>query len=76
MSEITDTDGIHLFFCFNSSHSLLPSSGMIRVGLEEAEEEVTAAGWRRPEMTETGPNQLHETNDLNSESGLIWFILI
>lgn len=34
------------------------------------EEEETAAGWRSPEMTETGPNQHHVTNALNSESVL------
>lgn len=32
---------------------------------EEGEE--TAAGWRRPEMMETGPNQHFVTSALNSE---------
>lgn len=35
---------------------------------EEEEEEETAAGWRSPEKKETGPNQRHVTNALNSES--------
>lgn len=39
------------------------------VVVEEVEE--TAAGWRSPEMRETGPNQHHVTNDLNSESVLL-----
>lgn len=37
----------------------------------EEEEEETAAGWRNPEMTETGPNQPLATNALNSESVLL-----
>lgn len=34
----------------------------------EEEEEETPAGWRSPERKETGPNQHHVTNALNSES--------
>ncbi len=33
-------------------------------------EEETAAGWRSPEMMETGQNQHHAMNDLSSESVL------
>lgn len=38
------------------------------------EEEETAAGWRSPEMMETGPNQHHVTNALNSE--FVLFLII
>ena len=46
-------------------------SGSITVDLVVEEEEETAAGWRSLEMTETGPNQRHVTNALNSESVLL-----
>lgn len=39
------------------------------------EEEETAAGWRSPEMTETGPNQCRVTNALNSKSVLLVVIV-
>lgn len=41
------------------------------VDLVVVEEEETAAGWRSPEMTETGPNRCRVTNALNSESVLL-----
>lgn len=41
------------------------------VDLVVEEEEETAAGWRSPEMKETGPSQRHVTNALNSESLLL-----
>ncbi len=44
---------------------------MVDLVVEEEEEGETAAGWRSPEMTETGPNQHHVTNALNSKSVLL-----
>lgn len=46
-------------------------SGLSTEDLVTEEEEETAAGWRNPEMTETGPNQPLATNALNSESVLL-----
>lgn len=42
---------------------------MVDLVVEEVEE--AAAGWRSPEMRETGLNQHHVTNVLNSESVLL-----
>lgn len=49
-------------------HLVSSLSGSITVGLVVEEEGETAAGSRSPETMETGPNQLHVMNALNSES--------
>lgn len=46
-------------------------SGLSMEALVMEEGEETAAGWRNPEMTETGPSQPLAMNVLNSESVLL-----
>lgn len=48
---------------------LFSGSSMVDLVVEEVEE--AAAGWRSPEMRETGLNQHHVTNVLNSKSVLL-----